>query len=339
MIIGQIDTMAGPVPQVSSSLTIKDFLGAMMVRWSFNRDNYKVEPGIYAVGAPTEASDVFVTANYKLSFDHVRKNLTAIDAWILVLDTKGINVWCAAGKGTFGTKELVTRIFRTKLDQIVNHKRVIVPQLGAVGVSAHEASLKTGFKIKFGPVQASDIKAFIANNYTTTKEMRKVNFTMTDRVKLIPVELMYGMKYLIGVVLLFFILSNLGIKEFSYSTIMHNGLISTLLLATAYLSGTVLTPILLPYLPVRAFALKGVLTGLITTLIVIAVHVLQHNYMLIMAWALIITSVSSFLGMNFTGTSTYTSLSGVKKEMKIAIPLQIAGAAIGLILFIIEKFV
>jgi len=27
--------------------------------------------------------------------------------------------------------------------------------------------------------------------------------------------------------------------------------------------------------------------------------------------------------MNFTGSSTYTSLSGVKKEMKTALPLQI----------------
>jgi len=30
--------------------------------------------------------------------------------WILILDTKGVNVWCAAGKGTFGTEELVFRI-------------------------------------------------------------------------------------------------------------------------------------------------------------------------------------------------------------------------------------
>ena len=68
-----------------------------MVRWSIGRNNYKIEPGIYALGSPDKNSEVLVTANYKLSFDTLRKNLTGLNVWILVLDTKGINVWCAAG--------------------------------------------------------------------------------------------------------------------------------------------------------------------------------------------------------------------------------------------------
>jgi multisubunit Na+/H+ antiporter MnhC subunit len=48
-------------------------------------------------------------------------------------------------------------------------------------------------------------------------------------------------------------------------------------------------------------------------------------------------AVSSFVAMNFTGSSTYTSLSGVKKEMKLAIPLQIASSVIGLVMFIMGK--
>lgn len=50
-------------------------------------------------------------------------------------------------------------------------------------------------------------------------------------------------------------------------------------------------------------------------------------------------SIASFMMMNFTGSSTYTSPSGVKKEMKMAIPFQIALAAIGFILFIISKLI
>ena len=79
-----------------------------------------------------------MTANYKLSFDAIRKNLSGQNGWILVLDTKGINVWCAAGKGTFGTNELVKRIRLVSLEKIVNHKRLILPQLGAAGVAAHK---------------------------------------------------------------------------------------------------------------------------------------------------------------------------------------------------------
>jgi acetyl-CoA decarbonylase/synthase complex subunit gamma len=96
------------------------------------RMHYTVPPGLYAVGEPTPESDVFVTANYKLSFDILRRELKEMDAWVLVLDTKSINVWCAAGKGTFGTNELVQRISAAKLDKVVSHRRLILPQLGAV---------------------------------------------------------------------------------------------------------------------------------------------------------------------------------------------------------------
>jgi len=102
--IGKITVNDGFVPLISTHLIFKDFLGAVMVRWGINRDKYRVTHGLYAAGKPGKESDVFVTANYKLSFDALRKNLAGVNGWILMLDTKGVNVWCAAGKGTFGTK-------------------------------------------------------------------------------------------------------------------------------------------------------------------------------------------------------------------------------------------
>jgi hypothetical protein len=54
---------------------------------------------------------------------------------------------------------------------------------------------------------------------------------------------------------------------------------------------------------------------------------------------LMIGGLSSFLAMNFTGSSTFTSLSGVQKEMKTALPVQIGMAALGVILWVISKFV
>jgi acetyl-CoA decarbonylase/synthase complex subunit gamma len=48
-------------------------------------------------------------------------------------------------------------------------------------------------------------------------------------------------------------------------------------------------------------------------------------------------AVSSFFAMNFTGSTTFTSLSGVKKEMRIALPLQIAASLLGLLLFTLGK--
>ena len=75
--------------------------------------HFRVEPGLYALGDPSTSSPVLVTANYKMSFDRLRSSLPGRDTWILVLDTKGINVWCAAGKGSIGTDELVTCIAET----------------------------------------------------------------------------------------------------------------------------------------------------------------------------------------------------------------------------------
>ena len=65
---------------------------------------FAVDPGLYALRNPGEQAPVLVTANYKMSFDRLRQALPGRDAWILVLDTNGINVWCAAGKGTFATE-------------------------------------------------------------------------------------------------------------------------------------------------------------------------------------------------------------------------------------------
>lgn len=90
--------------------------------------HYTVDPGLYGIGDPDPESPVLVTANYKMSFDLLKRAVSGLDAWILVLDTFGINVWCAAGKGTFGTDESVDRIESSGLGDVVSHRRLIVPQ-------------------------------------------------------------------------------------------------------------------------------------------------------------------------------------------------------------------
>ena len=80
---------------------MRDYCGTIGARLGLNRSTYLITPGLYCTGQPTPASPVVVTANYKLSFDALRKELSGESVWILVLDTRGINIWCAAGKGTF----------------------------------------------------------------------------------------------------------------------------------------------------------------------------------------------------------------------------------------------
>lgn len=320
--------------QTSAKLSFNDILGSWKARWAINRSNYKITPGLYRIGNAEAHSPVLVTSNYKMSFDCLRKELAAIDAWILVLDTKGINVWCAAGKGTFGTEELINRINQTNLKEVINHKTVILPQLGAVGVAAHEVRKRTGLNVIFGPVRAADIPEFLNKGLKVEPEMRRVRFNFIDRLILTPVEMVEAVKPTLITLGIIFLLNLTGITRITGADVfMYLG---------AILAGCLFTPVFLPWIPGRAFSLKGWIMGLFWLALVITMdnslltgangHLLK-----IAAFFLILPSVSALYALNFTGCSTYTSPSGVLKEMKIALPFIAGTISIGVIVVLIAN--
>lgn len=330
-VTGEIHTPKGSVPVVSTNLHFKDMLGAWKVRWGIGRMNYKINPGLYAIGKPDHTSPVLVSANYKLTFDVLRKELSGLDCWILILDTKGINVWCAAGKGTFGTHELVGRVSKTGLSEIVSHRKLVLPQLGAPGVSAHEVAKRTGFSVVYGPVRAKDIKAFLDSGFKATKEMRTVKFTVWDRLVLTPVELVAAAKSSLMVFGVMFLLNLFAARPF--------GLEDFIAYTGAVITGIIITPLLLPVIPGRAFSWKGWLLGLLWTLgfIWYSGWFVSESLLLATGYLLVLPALSAYLAMNFTGSSTYTSFSGVIKEMKIAVPLIAFSSASGLVLLLINS--
>ncbi len=336
---GTMSTAAGSVFRISSDWSRADYWGMIKSRVGAFRMNYTVSPGIYAVGEPTKASDVFVSANYKLSFDILRRELKGLDAWVLVLDTKSINVWCAAGKGTFSTAELVSRISATKLCTLVAHRRIIVPQLGAVGVNGAEVQKKSGFRVLFGPVQAKDIPSYVEAGYKKTKDMSTIRFPMMDRIILTPMEINPAMKkfpWFAGGVLILFGLQPSGIL---FKTAWSGGMPFLVLGLNAVFAGAFLTPVLLPFIPSRSFAIKGWIMGLLSMsavapLIELAV---RGEILLLVASCLIFPAMSSYIALQFTGSTTFTGMSGVKKELKIGIPLYLSLAGISLVLLAIYK--
>ena len=324
-VIGAVETKIGDIPVVSSKLTFKDTLGSWRMRWGIGRYGYSIEPGIYAVGNPDRNSSVFVTANYKMSFDRLRKELAGIDCFILALDTKGINVWCAAGKGTFGTEELIKRIKTVELGKIVKHRRIILPQLGAPGVAAHVVTKKTGFGIVYGPVRAKDIPLFMRNGMKADEKMRRVEFPFKDRIVLAPMELVGSYKILIGA-LLFTIL----VELITTGSISLQVFLNFLPYLGAVLVGAVFVPALLPWLPGSSFAFKGWTAGVIFAAIM--GNVFYPGTGTYLTWIFILPAISAFVALNFTGCSTYTSLSGVLKEMRYAIPTIILLTLAGIII-------
>ena len=340
---GSVSTPGGDVPRVSTTLRPVDRMGAWKVRWGIARMRYAVEPGLYAVGSPGADSPVLVSANYRLSFDRLRWQLARIDAWLLVLDTRGINVWCAAGKGTFGTEEIVRRIGAVGLAEVVSHRVLIVPQLGAPGVAAHEVKRQSGFRVVYGPVLAGDLPAFLAAGMKATPEMRRVRFPLGDRAAVIPVEVVMSAKYALLIAAAFLFLAGLGPEGYVWARVSGAGLLAAGLVLGTWIGSAVLTPVLLPWLPGRALSAKGAWLGVAFLVGLFAYACFRPEVMgklsSAVAWCLLIPTVASFMGMNFTGATTYTSLSGVRREMRVAVPIQAAAAVLGVTLWLVGRFV
>jgi len=308
----------------TSVLTRANRWDHILARCGVNRSGHRVEPGLYALGNPTADSPVFVTANYTLSFDALRSSLAGIDGYILVLDTRGINVWCAAGEGTFCTYELVERINEAKLHDVVNHRVVIVPQLGAPSIAAHDVEKRSGFKVEYGPVRAQDLPEYL-KTHQATPEMRLVRFDLSDRLVLLPVELVHTLlPILIAAVVLFFL----------------SGLRSALAAVAAVLAGVALFPILLPFLPTREFSTKGFILGGIVALPFAATFWGRADTawwlraLGSLSYLLPMSAVTAFLALNFTGATPLTSRTGVRREIFAYIPLMAGMFGVGILLTI-----
>ena len=321
-------------------LTKAERQGDRMCRLSNRfRMRYSLPAGLYALHNPTNDSPVFVTANYRLSFNRVRESLAGLDAWILVLDTKGINVWCAAGKGTFGTTELVRQVTATDLADVVKHRTLIMPQLGAPGVAAHEVRKATGFNILYGPVRSRDLPAYLSAGNTATTAMRIVTFPLRDRAVLTPMELLPALKKFPWVILAVLILMGLQPTGIYFPAAFTHGWPIIMAGVAAVFAGTILTPVLLPWIPFRSFAAKGAIVGtlVLAPLLRFIDRFFCNSALLASATIVFFVALSSYLALNFTGCTTFTSMSGVKKEMRIAVPLYITACGIAAVLLVIFK--
>ena len=313
----------------TSTITLHSRLDHISARLGIRRSRHRIEPGLYALGNPGKDSPVFISANYTLSFDALRSALAGIDSYLLVLDTKGINVWCAAGKGTFGTDELIDRIKSTSLHNVVDHRKVICPQLGAAGVSAREVKKRSGFIVEYGPVRAKDLPEYLST-HRATAEMRRVRFPVRDRLILIPVEFFSA---LIPALVLTIFLLLIGSRRAALAVI------------AAFFAGVAVFPLLLPWLPTVDFSSKGFFLGAISALpfALLALFrtpnvVIWQRIGIALAYLLCLATATAFISLNFTGSTTYTSRTGVEKEIFTYIPVMAWTFGSGIVLAIAIYF-
>jgi hypothetical protein len=329
-VTGTIASPAGAIDVVSPQWCLKDYLGAIGVRLGIRRMEYAVRPGLYAIGTPGRDAPVLVSANYKLSFDILRRELAGLHVWVLVIDTKGINVWCAAGKGTFGTMEIARRVAAAGLANIVSHRKLVVPQLGAPGVAAHMVQAFCDFSVQYGPVRASDIKQYLAAGMKAGPAMRRVTFGVLDRLDVAWFELTEAARKAVIISGVLFVVMGITLQGFSLPAAWNRSSSLLGLIAAGILSGTLLTAAFLPLLPGKAFSFKGGVAGAVLAggiLLFRAASGAAVSVSATVSILLFVSAVSAYLALNYTGCSTYTSLSGVKKEIRCALP-----AIIGMVL-------
>jgi hypothetical protein len=309
------------IHRATSTLTFANYLDHFLARWGWNRGGHRVDPGLYQLGSPTPESPVFASANYSLSFDALRSALAGTDAWILVLDTKGINVWCAAGKGTFGTDELVRRIQSTGLPDRVSHRKIIVPQLGAPGIAWPEVMRRSRFLVEYGPVRAADLPLYL-KTHTATPDMRRVEFPFRDRIVLAPVEFVHvALPMFAAAVLLWFLA----------------GPVAALAAISAVIAGTVLFPALLPFIPTHDLSTKGfILGGLVAIPFAVSFATAPGfpfwaNILAAGTAFMLIPAVIAYSANNTTTSTTYTSRTGEKKEIFRYVPVMAVMAGLGIV--------
>jgi SAM-dependent methyltransferase len=295
-----------PAPGVLSPDTLPRWIETLGKIYSYLTLAFKDVPmrtGLYKFGNPTKESPVLVTANYLLTFTSVKKHLQGLDCYLLVVDTRGINVWCSAGKGNFSAEEIYASLRATRAEDITETRKLILPKLSANGVRYRDVERLSGWKAVFGPVYARDIPEYMANGFAESERMKRVRFELADRLWVGPPFALF--------VAFWFLLPLL----------VFHSLYSPAIPAIALAAGLIF-PAVFYILPTYQFFKKGLVLGLAGAagagLFLLAAGVPAKD---IVQWALIIVGVTIFVAMDFSGMSPVSNYSKIKEEYYVVLPL------------------
>ncbi len=291
-------------PQLHHRVTLKTMLFDF---WSFtNRiapPYAKMATGLYRIGHPDRKSPVLVTGNYELTVRRLVRELDGpVDCWLLVANSRGINVWCAAGGGHFTATDIISALRTSGVMEAVKHHALILPQLCANGVDGWQIRQESGWGVHWGPARASDIPAYLTAGRKKNEAMRHVQFPLKDRLEMTTATLTFYGVILAVLCLIFwqpYILIILGL---------------TVLLSYVY-------GIFLPWLPGRDGLGKG-FTLAVLTLFGLWGWSFGWGHLLpasLFNWSLGLGFLAFFIGGEFQGMSPF--MRGEQANWAIEIPV------------------
>jgi len=276
------------------------------------RRSYAVEPGLYYTGGAWDPdTPLLVTGNYLLSVLAVLRAVEGRSVGLLVVDTDGINVWCAAGKGRFSADAILLELDRYDDALLGDSPRLILPKLGLAGVKL-KVLRAMGLRPVVGPVHARDLPAFLDDTPLKHRKTDRVLFGWRARAFCWMPGLLQYLGYA-GAALL----ALLGIEALGgpAAPIRLLGIVAWL--GTAY-------PLLFPFIPGRRFAVKGLWLGGATAALLVAAGLLAGaGSLLVASAALFSVAASVFVGLSFTGNSAVSNYSEVRTEIARFLPVDV----------------
>ena len=277
-----------------------------------------IEPGIYKSGQPDENSPIIVTANYLFTYIKVMRAIKGLDAWVLIVDSKGINVWCAARGNNFGNRQVIEAVKATGIATLTNKKTLILPQLSAGGVASpliSKEALDFPFRILFGPVWAKQLPQFLKERPARKPDkMKLAKFTPFHRLRAFTTHTTFLLKMIFLKPTIALILLSLGLSFIDPLWLRKLWIVGEIwlwiIIANAIIAG------LFPITNfTRRFIIKGIVFGIITIIVLSSISWFIHkNMFLILLNSAFYFWLSFFSTMSFSGYSMATSPKEIQDE-------------------------
>jgi NAD-dependent dihydropyrimidine dehydrogenase PreA subunit len=145
---------------------------------------FPCKTGLVTVGNPDRNSPILLTGNFRLTVERVKRAIGGIDAYLLVANSRGVNVWCASTGGILTNHDVISVLKTSGIEDLVDHRQIILPELAATGIDGQVIQKRTGWKVVWGPVYARAIPRFVHDSLRKTREMRTVTFPWPQRLEM-----------------------------------------------------------------------------------------------------------------------------------------------------------
>ncbi len=300
---------------ISLNFTILDYF-KVLISWILSyRRTFSIEPGLYFTGKEYDMNTpMIVTCNYHMTVFLVWRKMRRIPVRVLVIDTKGINVWCSAGKGQFNAQEILKQLAKYPKEILTNEAKLqlILPKLSLSGVKLSDLRPYDIDPI-IGPIYLEELPAFLTKRPFKNSIDSHYKFDLRDRLfTLIPTFIQFTVYLGIGAIVLLAI--HLWLNTGIWWQVIPIGLTIT----TIYI-------LMFPWLPTKSFAKKGISLFFILSALFVAIlnHYGIHRVLDWVFYVSFTVGASLFFSLYYTGNSGVSNYSEVRRETIIYLPISV----------------